>query len=91
MGLSVVPRAVKMTEPLQRTHLPSAQIEASKSILKPVMITSSAGAKPPKITLVHRAGPPMGGEEGTADRAPGGRLANQSRRFEAELPINSGD
>ena len=91
LGMSVVTRAKKAAEPLQRTHLPLAQTEASKIKIKPVIISNSAGAKPPDRTPVHRAGPPMGGEEGTADRAPGGRLANQSRRFEAELPINSGD
>jgi hypothetical protein len=91
LGLAVVPRAMKLTEPLQRTHLPSAQFEARKSTFKPVTISSSTGDKPPKCTLVNRAGPPMGGEEGTADRAPCGRLANRSRGFEAELPINSKD
>ena len=91
LGLSVVPRTKKAIEHLQRTHLPSAQTEASKVKLKPVIISSSAGAKPQNSTPVHRAGPPMGGEEGTEDRALGGRLANQSRGMLEELPINSKD
>ena len=54
-----------MAEPLQRTHLSLAQTEANKTFFtKPVLISSSAGAKPPDSTPVHRAGPPMGGEEG---------------------------
>ena len=86
LGMTVVLRAKQTAEQLQRTHLPLAQTEASKISSKPVMISSSAGIKPPGSTPVYRAGPPMGGEEGTADRALGGRLANQSRGLEAELP-----
>jgi hypothetical protein len=82
LGLSVVPRTRKAIDHLQRTHLPSAQTEASKVKSKPVMISSSAGAKPLNSTPVLRAGPPMGGEEGTVERALGGRLANQSRGLE---------
>jgi hypothetical protein len=91
LGMTVVIRAKQTAEQLQRTHLPLAQTEASKISSKPVMISSSAGIKPPGSTPVYRAGPPMGGEEGTADRALGGRLANQSRGLKEELPINSKD
>ena len=91
LGMTVVTRAKHTAEQLQRTHLHSAQTEASKFSSKPVLISSSAVTKPPHSTPVHRAGPPMGGEEGTADRALGGRLANQSRGMLEELPINSKD
>ena len=91
LGMTVVPRAKHTAEQLQRTHLHSAQTEAPKFSSKPVLISSSAVTKPPDRTPVHRAGPPMGGEERKADRAPGGCLANRSRGMLAELPINSKD
>ena len=64
LGLAVVPNVRKIAERLQRTHLPSAQTQASKLFHKPVLISSSAVSQPPDRTPVHRAGPPMGGEEG---------------------------
>ena len=77
LGTSVVTRTKQAAELLQRTHLPLAQTEASKTSNKPVMISSNAGAKPPDSTPVNRAGPPMGGEEG--DRGNGsGRPSGQS-------------
>ena len=88
LGMTV-PRARAKNTAEQLQH--SAQTEAPKFSSKPVLISSSAVTKPPDRTPVHRAGPPMGGEEGTADRAPGGRLANRSRGMLAELPINSKD
>ena len=91
LGMTVVTIAKQTAEQLQRTHLLLAQTEASKISSKPVMISSSAGIKPPESTPVHRAGPTMGGEEWTADRAPGSRLANRSRGLKEELPINSKD
>jgi hypothetical protein len=54
------------------------------------MISSSSGINPPDSTPVHWDGPPME-RKGTADRAPGSCLANQSRGLKEELPINSKD
>ena len=64
LGLTVVPNVRMIAERMQHTHLSSAQNEANKLFYKPVLIRSSAVPKPPDSTPVHRAGPPMGGEEG---------------------------
>ena len=64
LGLTFVPNVRKIAERMQHTHLSSAQNEANKLFYKPVLISSSAVPKPPDSTPVHRAGQPMGGEEG---------------------------
>ena len=58
LGLVSLPSVRKLTDRLQGTHLPLAQIEAKFQFPKPVMISSSAVVDT-DCTLVNRAGPPM--------------------------------
>jgi hypothetical protein len=58
LGLVSLPSVRKLTDRLQGTHLPLAQIEAKFQLPKPVMISSSAVVHT-DCTLVNRAGPAM--------------------------------
>ena len=67
LGLKSLPSVKRMTDRLQGTHLPPAQIKAKynlSKITKPSFIKSSFGVQKPGCTPVNRAGQPMGVKQG---------------------------
>lgn len=67
LGLTSLPSVKMMTDRLQGTHLPPAQIKAKynlSKITKPSFIKSSFGVQKPGCTPVNRAGQPMGVKQG---------------------------
>ena len=91
LGLKSLPSVRKMTDRLQGTHLPSAQIEANFQFYKQDMISCSTVKQPQECTLLNRAGPPMRAKQG---QWTGVQAADQpigAKNEVEELPINSGD
>ena len=54
LGLKGLPSVKMMTDRLQGTHLPPAQIEANYLPSKPVIISSSIGVQKSEFTLLNR-------------------------------------
>ena len=76
LGLTSLPSVKMMTDRLQGTHLPPAQIEANYLPSKPVIISSSIGVQKSEFTLLNRTAHQWGR---SSDNGQGSRLPiNQS-------------